>query len=362
MKDPRIAPYAKLLVEHSMQVKPGDKVLIRGNVGAAPLMEETLRYVLRAGGFPFVMASWDSLAHTKMSEATEEQLSTVTDIDRMLVTGFDCMAVIRAPENTKGLTGIDPLKQAAQAKAFQPLMKHLINDVRWVTCNFPCHALAQDADMTLDDYADFVFGACLIDWKETEAYMNRVKAAFDSAEQVRIAGPGTDLTFSIAGRRGIVCAGEKNMPDGEVFYAPVENSANGYVTYDFPAIYQGREVDGVRLMFRDGRVTDATAKKGEEFLIKTLDTDPGARFLGEFGIGCNFGIQRFSKDILFDEKIGGTVHLALGRSYEESGGTNVSAIHWDMIKDLRTEGRLELDGQVVQENGKFLGALGQPLK
>jgi aminopeptidase len=353
MKDPRVAAYAKLLVEHSMQVKPGDKVLVRGDMAAAPLLEEVARFVWRAGGFPYVWPSWESLQRIRFDEATDEQLAAVSDIDRIMLTGFECMAAIRAPENTKALTGIDVSKQAIQARAVQPYMQHLVNNVRWVTCNYPTHALAQDADMSLDEYANFVFGACLIDWKQTESFMQKVKALFDAARQVHIVGPDTDLTFSIAGRHGTICAGDKNMPDGEVFYAPVEDSAEGSITYDFPAIYQGREVEGVRLEFRAGRVVKASAKKGEEFLLRLLDTDPGARILGEFGIGCNYGIQRFSKDILFDEKIGGTIHLALGRSYEESGGTNESAIHWDMIKDLRREGRLELDGRVVQENGRF---------
>lgn len=353
MKDPRIESYAQLLVEHSMRVKPGDKVLIRGEIGAAPLMEEMTRFVLRAGGFPFVQATWDSLGRIRLEEASIEQLSTVTDIDRVMLTGFDCTAFVRAPENTKMLSGTDSAKQGAQAKAMQPFMRHLINNVRWVTCNFPTNALAQDADLSLDEYADFVFGACLIDWQETKAYMNQIKDTFDAASQVRIVGPETDLTFSIAGRQGIVCAGENNMPDGEVFYAPVEDSAEGYITYDFPAIYRGREVDGVRLEFSKGRVVRAAARKGEDFLLSVLDTDEGARALGEFGIGCNFGITRFSRSILFDEKIGGTIHLALGRAYEESGGTNQSAVHWDMIKDLRREGRIELDGRVVQENGQF---------
>lgn len=362
MKDTRIEAYAQLLVQHSMQVRRGDKVLIRGDVAAAPLMEEVARFVWRAGGFAYVMPSWENLQRIKYAEASDEQLGTVNKLDEMLMTSFDCMAVIRAPENTKGLTGIDVRKQSIVAKAFQPYQRHVLNHVRWVTCNYPTNALAQDADMPLDEYADFVFGACLIDWQATEGFMQRIKAAFDAAEQVRIVGPGTDLAFSIAGRRGIVCAGDKNVPDGEVFYAPVEDSAEGFITYDFPAIYQGREVDGVRLEFRQGRVVAATAKKGEDFLIKTLDTDAGARILGEFGIGCNYGIQRFSKDILFDEKIGGTIHLALGRAYEEAGGTNQSAIHWDMIKDLRREGRLELDGQVVQENGEFRGILTEAMK
>jgi len=283
-------------------------------------------------------------------------------MDRMLLTGFDCMAVVRAPENTKALTGIDVRKQSVQAKAVQPYMHHLLNNVRWVTCNYPVQSLAQDADLPLDEYADFVFGACLIDWAKTEAFMQRIKEVFDQGNTVHLVGPDTDLTFSIEGRQGVVCAGEKNMPDGEVFYSPLEESTEGYITYDFPAIYQGHEVDGVRLEFSKGRVVAAYARKGEDFLRKILDTDAGARVLGEFGIGCNYGIQTFSKDILFDEKIGGTIHLALGRAYEEAGGLNQSAIHWDMIKDLRRKGRMELDGQVIQENGEFRGIFTDEVK
>ena len=354
MKDPRIVQYAQLLVKQSMQVRKGDRVLIRGDVGAAPLMEEIARFVWRAEAFPYVMPSWDALQRIKYTEASDEQLGTVSKLDEMLTTGFDCMAVIQAPENTKALTGLDPRKMGIHAKAFRPFSKHMISHTRWVACNYPSQGLAQDAEMSLDDYADFVFGACLIDWQATERFMKQIKTAFDVADWVRIVGPGTDLRFRLGGRPGIICAGEKNMPDGEVFYAPVEDSTEGYITYDFPAIYQGREVNGVRLEFREGRVVNASATKGEDFLLQVLDTDPGARVLGEFGIGCNYGIQRFSRDILFDEKIGGTIHLALGQAYEECGGKNESAIHWDMIKDLRREGRVEIDGQAVQENGKFL--------
>jgi aminopeptidase len=249
-------------------------------------MEEITRYVYRAGGYPYVWPSWEGLQRIRFAEASPEQLATVTDIDRTLLTRFDCTVAIRAPENTKGMTGVDPQRQIIQARALQPYTQRLINNVRWVTCNFPCHALAQDAEMSLEEYADFFFGACLIDWEAARAFMETVKAAFDGARQVHITGPDTDLTLSLAGREGVICAGDKNMPDGEVFYAPVEDSAEGYIT-------------------------------------------------------------------LFDEKIGGTIHLALGRAYEESGGTNQSAIHWDMIKDLRRQGRIEVDGVVVQENGRF---------
>jgi aminopeptidase len=209
--------------------------------------------------------------------------------------------------------------------------------------------------MTTEQYAQFIFDAVLLDWDAEAARMRKIADAFDAAEEVRIVGPGTDLTLSLAGRGGAVDDGHVNMPGGEVFYSPVEDSANGVIEFsEFPAIYFGREVDGVRFVFENGRIVDATARSGEDFLIDTLDIDDGARRLGELGIGCNPGIQRFMKNVAFDEKIDGTVHLAVGSSYTFTGGTNKSAIHWDIVKDLRYGGALYADGRLVQENGDWL--------
>ncbi|TAN62667.1 aminopeptidase, partial [bacterium] len=204
------------------------------------------------------------------------------------------------------------------------------------------------------DLEDFLYGATNIDWNKVKKKEEKLKAVLDKASVVRIVGKDTDLTLSIKGRKAIACYGERNMPDGEVFLSPVEDSAEGHVYYEMPAIYQGREVLGIRLKFKRGKIIEARADKNEGFLNAMLDTDKGGRFLGELGIGTNYGIQKFSKDILFDEKIGGTVHLAAGRSYEEAGGKNVSAIHWDMIKDLRQSGAIYLDGKAIQKNGRFL--------
>ena len=209
--------------------------------------------------------------------------------------------------------------------------------------------------MTLAEYEEFVFGSVLLDWDAEADRMRRIADVFDAAEEVRIVGPGTDLTLSLAGRSGAVDDGHVNMPGGEVFYSPIEDSANGVIEFsEFPAVYFGREVDGARLVFEDGCVTGATARSGEDFLVQTLDTDEGARRLGELGIGCNPGIQRFMKNVAFDEKIDGTVHLALGNSYSFTGGTNESAIHWDIVKDLRAGGRLHAGGRLVQENGAWV--------
>jgi aminopeptidase len=225
----------------------------------------------------------------------------------------------------------------------------------WVVCEYPVHATAQDAGMTLAELEDFIYEAVLLDWDAEAERMRRIAQLFDGVEEVRIEGEGTDLTLSLAGRRGAIEDGHINLPGGEVFYSPVEDAVEGEVTFsEFPAVYGGHEIEGVRLVFERGCVVDASATSGEAFLLQTLDTDEGARRLGELGIGCNRGIQRYTKNTGFDEKIDGTVHLAIGNSYTSTGGSNLSAIHWDMVKDLRGGGRLYADGELVQEGGRWL--------
>jgi aminopeptidase len=227
--------------------------------------------------------------------------------------------------------------------------------VPWVAAVYPVVSVAQDAGMTIAEFEEFIFDAVLLDWDAEGRRMRKIADLFDAADEVRIFGPGTDLTLSLDGRVGAVDEGHLNMPGGEVFYSPIEDSAHGVIEFsEFPAVYFGKEVDGARFVFERGRIVEATARAGESFLLQTLDSDPGARRLGELGIGCNPGIQRFMKNVAFDEKIDGTIHLAVGNSYSFTGGTNVSAIHWDIVKDLRTAGRLYADGRLVQENGAWL--------
>jgi aminopeptidase len=208
--------------------------------------------------------------------------------------------------------------------------------------------------MSLEEYEDFVFSATNVDYAEMERSMKAVVERFDRASKVRIVGKETDLTVDIAGRKGVICAGTNNVPDGEIFYSPNHLLTEGRIYYDWPTVYNGREISGIRLVFEKGRVVQASAEKGEDALLAALDTDEGARYLGELGIGMNFGITRPTKDILFDEKIGGSVHLALGRAYEEAGGGNESLIHWDMVKNLKDGGEIHLDGELVQKDGKWL--------
>ncbi len=355
MSDPRIVRLAEILVHDSVKVQKGERVLISAGYLARPLIEEVVKQVALAGAEPVTRIGLESTGLIFLQHASEEILKRTDETYLNLVKSCNALISISAPENTKYMSNLDSERLSWRQKAMMPISEYVMaGEVRWVGCNFPTPALAQEAEMSLSEYEDFVYGATNIDWSENSKYQDKIKAVFDGGKEVRLVGPGTDLTFSIEDRLGIKCDGDHNMPDGEVFYAPVENSATGYITYDFPAIKSGKEVNDVRLEFKDGKVVNATASKNEDYLISCLDTDEGARYIGEFGIGVNYGIQKFTKDILFDEKIGGTIHLALGRAYPESGGTNVSAIHWDMIKDLRKEGKIMLDGKVVAENGKFL--------
>ena len=263
---------------------------------------------------------------------------------------------IRAPEDVHAGAELPPERRERLQKAMEPASRRARSlDVRWAVVQFPTEASAAEAGMSLAEYEDFVYGACLLDWDAEERRMRRIKERFDATERLRIVGEGTELDLSIAGREGIVSAGLRNMPDGEVFYSPVEDSAEGVVTFaEFPAVYLGRQVEGARLVFREGRVVEATAEAGEDFLRQMLETDAGARRLGELGLGCNPRITRFTQNVLFDEKIDGTVHLALGGSYTYAGGRNESAIHWDMVKDLRPGGELHADGELVQRDGRWL--------
>lgn len=354
MKDSRVRKLADILVSYSAKVKKGETVLIRGDELGKPLILEVYRKVIEAGGHPITNIAFDEMSKMFYDNATKEQLSHTSKIRLYEAKNCDVVIIVHAPANSKALSAVDPQKMALRSKANKPISEIIVNKNRWVLTNYPTQALAQDAEMSIDEYEDFLFSATNLDWAKVDKEHERLKKVIDKGKTVRIVGRDTDLTFSIKGRKGIKCSGENNMPDGEVFYAPVEDSANGRIYYEFPAIHGGKEVSGVRLEFKKGKVVRAGAEKNEGYLLTMLDTDKGARYIGEFGIGTNYGIKRFTKDILFDEKIGGTVHLALGRSYKESGGKNDSAIHWDMIKDLRENGAIYLDGKKVQENGKFL--------
>ncbi len=354
LSDPRVERLAEILVHHSTKLQAGELVAIMGPAEAKPLMLSCYRLALEAGAHPRMSVTFEETEVLFLRNASEEQLSHLDPVRKFEADTIDAAIRIRAASNTRALTSSDTSKIGTVMTASRPVMNQIIENVRWVLCDYPTDAFAQEAEMALDEYADFLFGATNIDWSAMEAELTRIKARLEGGSEIRIVAPETDLTLRVEGRIWEPAAGTHNMPDGEIFTAPIEDATEGHIRYEFPAIYQGREVQGIRLDFAGGKIVAATADKGQEFLTDILDTDPGARRLGEIGIGTNFGIQRHTKNILFDEKMGGTVHLAIGRAYEFTGGRNESAVHWDMIKDLRQDGALYLDGELIQQDGRFL--------
>jgi aminopeptidase len=356
--DPRVDAYAKLLVERCLDVQPGMQVLIRTTPLATPAVLALEWEIARRGASPilrigFVM--WPTNP-AWAAEAPLELIGELSELDRFAVDHMDARVTMDAPENTRDGTDLPPerfnLVKRAEHYFFRRTMA---GEIPWVSCAYPTEALAQDAGMTLSQFEDALYAACLIDWDAEGKRMAAYAQQFDAAEQVRIVGGETDLRLSLAGRTGQVDDGHDNMPGGEFFYSPLEDSADGVIEFsEFSASYHGHEFTGIRLVFKDGAVVEASAAKNEEMLHTLLDRDEGARRIGELGIGCNPGITRPMNHVLFDEKINGSIHLALGQSYEKVGGTNESSIHWDIVKDLRSGGRIELDGKPVQENGAWL--------
>jgi aminopeptidase len=355
--DPRVEAYARLLIEHCLDVQPGWQVLIRTQPPSRPLLEELVRGIAQRGAYAVVRLGFNlwPVDIAWAAGAAPELIEELPEIDRFASDRMDARVTIDAPENTREWVGLDDERRKAAAKATAYFMRRtMAHEIPWVSCQYPTTALAQDAGLSLAQFADVLYGAVLVDWPALKETMRRSADRLDAADEVRIVGPGTDLTLSLAGRKADIDGGESNMPGGEFFYAPVEDSAEGVVEFsEFPSVSDGLEVTGTRLVFRDGRVVDASAASGEEFLFANLDTDEGARRLGELGIGCNPGITRHMRNTLFDEKMAGTVHLALGQSYTHIGGQNTSGLHWDLVKDLRDGGELWCDGELVQRNGEW---------
>ena len=366
MADPRIVAVADILVNYSTRIQPGDLVAITGSTETVPMVQAVYQKVLEAGGHPLVITEIPGIQELFFEFAGDEQLTFISPVERLILNEFDATIGVRGAVNTKALSNVDPARQAKRQAARRELTETFMRrsadgSLRWVGTLFPTNAHAQDAEMSLREYEDFVYAACLVDapdpvaaWQKVAEDQARLIEYLSDKDEVHILNEHTDLTLSIKGRSFVNADGKHNFPDGEIFTGPVEDSVNGTVTFDFPAITAGREVEGVRLRFEDGRVVEASARKNEAFLHEMLKTDEGAPYLGEFAFGANYGIQRFTKNILFDEKIGGTVHMALGAGYPETGSQNKSAIHWDMICDLRHGGEVYVDGELFQKDGQFV--------
>jgi aminopeptidase len=365
MSDLRAQRLAQVLVRYSTEVRSGELCAIEGESCAEELIQAIYEEVLRAGGHPVVMMSLERAQAAFFELASETQLEHISPVARQLVEQADVRIRVLASANPRELSEVDPARQVRRQQASSELMERMMarsasGELRWALCQYPTNGYAAEAEMSLSTYEGFLYGACLCDredpvaaWAAQATEVNRLAEWIEGREEVHIEGPGTDLRLSVAGRHFIAADGKRNMPDGEFFTGPVEDSAQGTITFHLPTTYGGREVGGVRLRFEDGQVTDASAERGEALLHQMLDSDPGARRLGELGIGTNFAIARGTRSILFDEKIGGTVHLALGRSYPETGGVNESSLHWDMICDLRRGGTITVDGEELQRDGVF---------
>ncbi|MHA1212338.1 MAG: aminopeptidase [Candidatus Heimdallarchaeota archaeon] len=357
---------AKLVVKYAVKVQPGDLVQIRGGANADDLIREIYREALLAGGHIIhVNVGIPGTREIFFKNANDEQLKYIDSINFDLAKRITKAIYIYSSFNTRALSNIDPNKQTMFKEANREVSKIIYDraakgELDWSLCPYPCLALAQEASMGIDEYREFVYKALALDkedpiahWKNVEKEQDKIIKFLDKGKEFRIIGEDTDLTLGIEDRKWMNCCGHINLPDGEVFTAPIETAVNGTIRFSFPGIFMGQEIENIWLKFKDGQVVDFDAAKGKDLLEKVLNMD-NAKILGELAVGTNYGIQRFTKNMLFDEKMGGTVHLALGMGYPESGSKNDSPIHWDILKDMKPKGsKILLDGEVIYEEGQW---------
>ena len=362
MKDQRISNLARVILSHSLKLKSGESLIIEGETGAMPLIEEIYRLALAGGAHPYVRILVPELTKNFYLLGTNEQLQYVHELEWVYRTKFDARCRILGENNTRLLTRVDPARQKLATLARKELITEALKNERWNVAIFPTNAYAQDAEMGVDDLADLIFAACFCDNGDAIARLHKFNEwqsqlcnRLQQSNQVRIVAKDTDLTMMTTGRKYSVEDAAVNLPSGEIYTGPVENSVNGEIRFTYPVIFNGREISNIWLRFRDGEVVDYQAGKNKQALAEMLSMDPGAKRLGELGIGTNPHITQFCGNLLLDEKISGTIHLALGRSYPETLGCNQSLIHIDMVCELRNGGEVYLDGELFQKDGKFLG-------
>jgi aminopeptidase len=367
VSDPRHKKLAQVLVGYSTEVRPGDNVRIEAVGSGSPLVREVYAAALRAGGHPEANLVLDETEEALLREGSDAQLEWIRPDLEWTVDEGDVWMMIDAPVNTKRLTGVDPAKMGTRLKARSPLQTRYLErsaagDFRWVICGYPTEASAQDAGMSLRQFENVLDRAAFLDhedpvaaWMSFGERLEGVGSILDTTRELRIVGEDTDLKLGVEGRTWIRSKGLRNFPDGEIFTGPIETSVEGTIKFTFPAMVRGRQAEGVRLRFEGGEVVEATADRGEEFLREMIALDDGARRVGEFAFGQNDAITEYTGNLLLDEKIGGTVHLALGRSVPGTGGENESGLHWDIVCDLRNGGEVYADGELVYRDGRFLG-------
>lgn len=364
MKDPRVENLARILIDYSLKLKRGDLLRVDAGTEAEPLIKEVYRKALEVDAHPVLRIGLPGLSEIYFKHASDEELGYLSELAMFEVEKITASMSIWSNLNTRELSGIPPERISRHHRTQTPLIKRYFEreekgELRWCGTLFPTPSAAQEADMGTTEFEDFVFSACFADrpdpiaeWKNVHERQEKLKAVLDRVSEMRIEAKETDLIIKVKGRQWENCDGKKNMPDGELFTSPQEDSAEGVVYYPYPTLAGGRLVEGVRLEFRNGKVVKASAERGEDYLLESLELDEGARFLGELAFGTNPYIQRVTKNILFDEKIAGTMHMALGKGFPNLGGKNDSILHWDLLLDMR-EGRVTADGTVIYENGEF---------
>lgn len=365
MPDPRISKLAQIMVQYSLNLQPGEQFVLRTSPLAEELNLELYKEAILAGAHVTLQVSLPGSAEVFFKNASDAQLEYIPPIRRMINETFDASLYIEAEHNTRELSGVDPERQSLFSKANAEISKIFLaraarKELKWCLTVYPTHSMAQEADMSLSEYQEFVYGAGMLHledpvafWRKEGERQREIIDWLQGRNQVVIKGNNIDLSFSIKERTFEPADGKFNFPDGEIFTGPVEETAKGFVRYSYPAIYGGQEVEDIELWFENGKVVKEKASKGGELLTKMLNTDEGARYLGEWGIGTNYGIQRFTKNMLFDEKIGGTIHLAVGAGYPETGSKNDSGIHWDMLCDM-AESEITVDGELLYKDGQFV--------
>lgn len=365
MVDTRLTKLARVLVNYSMKLKKGELFIIEGNTVCEPLALEVYKEALAAGANPILMPVFEPYKEILLKNGSDEQIAYCNPLSLEIVKKADVKLSILSETNTRSLTSIHPAKLNLMLKGREPISKIFHErlekgEMRWCGTQYPTYASAMDANMSLSEYEDFIFNSCYIysdepakEWERIHNEQQKLVDYLNTKRKIEVKSKDTQLTFNIGGRKWINCDGTMNFPDGEIFTSPVEDSMNGHVRFSYPAIFMNREVEDVELTFENGRVVSAKAQKEEAFLNEILNTDEGAKAVGEFAIGTNYNIKRFTKNTLFDEKIGGTIHIAVGSSVGDTGGKNKSAIHWDMICDMH-DGKIFADGELFYKNGKWI--------
>ncbi len=357
---------AQVLCHYSLNIKKGELVKIEGKYNSLPLILSFYEEVLNKNAFPFVKIIIEETMEIFYKKAKEFQLKFIFPHDWLELKKVNSWLTIWTDFNKKYLTNLPSERIALFKKARKNYYTKLLSkigkkEIKWCGTAYPDIANAMDAEMSLREYEDFIFKACFLhkddpikEWEKLSKWQEKLIKFLSKKEKIKVVGKYVDLELSVKGRKWINCDGKENFPDGEIFTSPIENSVNGFIKFSFPCVYGGKEVDGVELYFKEGKIIKAKAEKNEDYLLALINTDEGAKRVGEFSFGTNYNIQRFIKNTLFDEKIGGTIHLALGSSLFETGGKNKSSIHWDLVYDLRKEGEIYADNELIFKNGKFL--------